>query len=118
MATQGQVIHNTVKIESLGTHGVQEVEMPKWRANTTTVSFAFTGNTDDLGTLSFEVKYHPDANWEQLVDAAGNQRVSTISASGIRSFTLENTHVHSIRVTPANTTGSYVVIFHQSDLLR
>ncbi len=117
MANSSQVDKYTSKLEDLTqAGGATTLEMGQWRAPMTQVSFSFTGNTDDLGSLAFHVKYHPDANWEVLLDAAGAARTVTLSDADLQSFTIVNNWVHEIRVTPTGVTGSYSMYCYQDAL--
>ncbi|AUR89061.1 hypothetical protein NVP1121O_033 [Vibrio phage 1.121.O._10N.286.46.C4] len=117
MATLAEVSKYTTKVEGLTqAGGAVEVEMGNWRAPVTQVSFNIDNLTDANGTLDFEVKYHPEASWEVLLDAAGAARTVTLSAAGLQSFTIEDNWVHAIRITPSNVAGNLDVMFYQDAL--
>jgi len=117
MANLGEVEKYTTEVEGLTqADGAQEIVLSHWRAPVTQVSFAYANTTDDLGTLAFHVKYHPKANDEVLLDAAGAARTVTLSAADLQSFTIENNWVHSVTVTPTSVTGTYSIYFYQDSL--
>lgn len=89
--------------------GVKELLLKRWRSARTQVSF----NTDSAtaGSVTFQVKYHPSASWENLLDDSGSQR--SVSLTAALSFILENDLIHALRVTPVGVVGNYSVYCYQ-----
>lgn len=66
------------------------------------------GGDATTGTLSFEVKYHKEANFETLYESDGTT-AKVVDLSAPQTFEAEGI-VHSFRVTPAGVDASYKVL--------
>ncbi|EJM1555566.1 hypothetical protein ACOB3G_002335 [Vibrio cholerae] len=70
------------------------------------VSFSTTATT---GTLAVEVKYHPFADFEPLLDEDGVTPV-VVDLSAPKTFQLKDKWVHSFKFTPTGVDGEYKVL--------
>ena len=66
------------------------------------------------GTLTFSVKGHPDASYENLVDAATDTQKTILLTNGTTTFPIDKFFLSFLRVEPATVVGQYSVFVQQS----
>lgn len=89
--------------------GVTDIILKGFRSARTQISI----NKDNAtaGSVTVQVKYHPSASWETLLDDSGNPR--SISMTTPLTFIIENDLLHSLRFTPSGVVGNYSVYCYQ-----